>query len=194
MRSDAERHIDEIFGDPRSIKSDDFIPVVRRENLSELLEARLTVRSISLRCFPDSKNAELTFCHQLPFSLPTANEALLMHSEPYFGNVAVPHSMQDPEEEIFSISDSSGHHFIMGDPEPYLPDDFFERLAAAQEQYDGLLPAKGNLSLHESKRRRSNILGISVATPHRSNGDHWLNWRARLAQELADTEYTSAFV
>lgn len=45
MRSDAERHIDEIFGDPLAGSFEAFVPVLRRENMSELLEARLNVSS-----------------------------------------------------------------------------------------------------------------------------------------------------
>lgn len=43
MRSDAERHIDDIFGDPTAANFDGFVPTVRRENVSELFESRLTV-------------------------------------------------------------------------------------------------------------------------------------------------------
>lgn len=50
LRSDAERHIDEIFGDPLAANFDGFVPTVRRENMSELLETRLTV---SLALFND---------------------------------------------------------------------------------------------------------------------------------------------
>lgn len=60
MRSDAERHIDETFGDPSSMKYDGFVPVLRRENFDELLEARLTVSwfvfehlaGVALTCCP----------------------------------------------------------------------------------------------------------------------------------------------
>lgn len=60
MRSDVERHIDETFGDPSSMKYDGFVPVLRRENFDELLEARLTVSwlvseylgAMSLTCRP----------------------------------------------------------------------------------------------------------------------------------------------
>lgn len=47
IRSDAERHIDEVFGDPTCTKFDGFAPTLRHENFAELLEARLTV---SLTC------------------------------------------------------------------------------------------------------------------------------------------------
>jgi hypothetical protein len=143
MRSDAERHIDEIFGDPLACSFEQFVPVLRRENLSELLEARLNVSTTCPRRL--SMRADLGWwCPQLPFSLPTANEALLVPPKPYFGNVSEAY-VREGGNKLDSCSRrkaGSERTPVLDDPEPYLPDDFFERLSVAQQPYEGLIPSR----------------------------------------------------
>ena len=125
------------------------------------------------------------WCPQLPFSLPTANEALLVPPKPYFGNVSEAY-VREGRHKLDSCSRrkaGSERTPVLDDPEPYLPDDFFERLSVAQQPYEGLIPSRRDISMQENKRRRSNVLGVSGRHYGRP-GDHWLNWRERLAHEL----------
>lgn len=107
-----------------------------------------------------------------------------MPPRPYFGNISETHLREGGrKQDSCSGKAGFGRPLVLDDPEPYLPEDFFERLAAAQLPYEGIIPSRRDTSLQENKRRRSNVLGLSNSH-YRRPGDHWLNWRERLAQEL----------
>ncbi|KAK9894291.1 hypothetical protein P389DRAFT_163384 [Cystobasidium minutum MCA 4210] len=168
MRSDSERHIDEIFGDPTARKYDGFVPVLRRENFGELLEARLT----------------------LPFSLPTLNDALLVIPPHCFGSLVDIDTGSEPRPVKTYPGDADEaplrkRQFLLNDPEPYLPENFFESLASAHQRYSSLYASR----MHSSSdgRRHPSSFSASVGSyHHQSRGDHWLDWRQRMVVELAE--------
>lgn len=132
------------------------------------------------------------FVLQLPFSIPTANEALLVSPIKHFGPVLDTEQDQPAVKDGFTGASvdvqTLSRPFFINDPEPYLPEGFFDRLAQLREQYGSLYASAIQPPLEESRRKRPNMLSSSSYTRHRhlntADQDHWLNWRDRMEAEV----------
>lgn len=114
-----------------------------------------------------------------------------MSPRTYFGNISS--ALHRPLDMQVRTSrrtrdDINIRPFIIDDPEPYIPEGFFEQLSEVTKLYEGVMPVRRDAALQASKRRRSNLLTAPGGGIYRQQGDHWLNWRERLAIELDDCE------
>ena len=123
--------------------------------------------------------------------MPTVNEALLVKPTHCFGSPAdIDTSKEQSHGDMQSLDTDDGRlptrRLLLDNPEPTLPEDFFERLASAHERYGELYASRMHVPLHESRRQPSST-STSVGPHYRQvGGDHWLDWRKRMAIEMAD--------
>lgn len=79
--------------------------------------------------------------------------------------------------------------FMLDDPEPYLPERFFENLAEIHEKYNNLYASKMQPSFHIARRRQASLFASGRGGYHiQLEDDHWLSWRQRMAVELKEED------
>lgn len=81
------------------------------------------------------------------------------------------------------------HVFMLDNPEPYLPEGFFENLAEIHERYNHLYASKMQSSFHIARRRQASLSASGRGGYHiQLEDDHWLSWRQRMAVELMEED------
>lgn len=148
---------------------------------------------------------------QLPFALPTVNEALVTFARESFGPL---HKPRPTEGRVYRDSVSSVQstpiirssskmsnitNNILADleehedpslPEPSLPLNFLALLDAAKSRYcsNYLSIMDGSMLYAPPDRSSSHGRDLSASTAGQLQDDHWVNWRERMARELAEAE------
>lgn len=154
----------------------------------------------------------ISWVPQLPFALPTFNEALVDYQREPFGplhrspqpslrgpNGSTP-IMRSGSVQCAGSDASATEAASLADVEPSLPHNFLAALREAKSRYfaEDVPPPRHPIGLglpsHPRRASDSHYRHVSEVSSHGGGDkdDHWLNWRERMEEELAEAEALDA--